>query len=125
MCGQALQQIDDSTCDAPEDIIRVGGLSKSYGQTVALDNVGFSVRSGEIFGYLGPNGAGKTTTINILSGLLRRDAGKIRVCGADIDCDPVAIKQQIGVAGEESNLYPELTCRRNLEYLGELYGLSR
>ena len=125
MFDQALQQVDDSTNDAPEDIIRVSGLSNSYGQTVALDNVGFSVRSGEIFGYLGPNGAGKTTTINILSGLLRRDAGKIRVCGADIDCDPVAIKQQIGVAGEESNLYPELTCRRNLEYLGELYGLSR
>ena len=125
MFDQALQQVDDSTNDAPEDIIRVSGLSNSYGQTVALDNVGFSVRSGEIFGYLGPNGAGKTTTINILSGLLRRDAGEIRVCGADIDRDPVAVKQQIGVAPEESNLYPELTCRRNLEYLGELYGLSR
>jgi len=125
VCGQALQQVNDSTSDTPEQIIRVGGLSKSYGKTVALDNVGFSVRRGEIFGYLGPNGAGKTTTINVLCGLLKRDTGKVRLCDNDIDWDPVAVKQQIGVVPEESNLYPELTCRRNLEYLGELYGLSR
>jgi len=122
---QVPQEADDSTNSASKDVIWVSGLSKSYGKTVALDNVGFSVRGGEIFGYLGPNGAGKTTTINILSGLLQRDAGEIRICGGDIDLDPVAIKQRIGVVPEESNLYPELTCRRNLEYLGELYGLSR
>ena len=115
----------DSAGNSPESVIRVDGLSKSYGKTVALDNVGFSVRRGDILGYLGPNGAGKTTTINILCGLIGRDAGEVRICGGDIDLDPVAIKQQIGVVPEESNLYPELTCRRNLEYLGELYGLSR
>jgi ABC-2 type transport system ATP-binding protein len=115
----------DSASNSPESVIRVDGLSKSYGKTVALDNVGFSVRRGEIFGYLGPNGAGKTTTINILCGLIGRDTGEVRICGGDIDLDPVAIKRQIGVVPEESNLYPELTCRRNLEYLGELYGLTR
>ncbi len=113
------------TADMPEDIVRVKGLCKSYGETVALDDVSLTVRAGEVFGYLGPNGAGKTTTINILSGLLPRGAGEVRICGAHIDHDPVAVKGQIGVVPEESNLYPELTCRRNLEYLGELYGLSR
>ena len=126
MCEKSPRRPDNSTNDALDDIIiRVAGLSKSYGETVALDNVGFTVGAGEIFGYLGPNGAGKTTTINILCGLLRRDTGQVQVCGTDIDRDPVLVKEQIGVVPEESNLYPELTCLRNLEYIGELYGLSR
>ncbi len=108
-----------------DSVIEVRGLSKSYGQTRALEGMSFALRRGEAFAYLGPNGAGKTTTINILCGLLRRDAGEVRICGLDIDRDPVAVKGLIGVVPEESNLYPELTCRRNLEYLGELYGLDR
>jgi len=110
--------------DAPAKVC-VSGLSKSYGTLKALAEVSFVVRQGEICAYLGPNGAGKTTTINILCGLLPRDAGEVSVCGMDIARDPVAVKQRIGVVPEESNLYPELTCRRNLEYLGELYGLQR
>lgn len=111
---------------APADfVIEARGLSKRYGSFQALREVSLVVRKGEILAYLGPNGAGKTTTINILSGLLGRDAGRVRVCGLDIAEDPVGVKQQIGVVPEESNLYPELSCRRNLEYLGELYGLPR
>jgi ABC-2 type transport system ATP-binding protein len=106
-------------------IIEVKGLRKSYGETRALENVDFTVAQGEVFGYLGPNGAGKTTTVNILCDLIRRDAGEVRICGLDLDRDPVAVKGRIGVVPEESNLYPELTCRRNLEYLAELYGLAR
>ncbi|MFZ5450212.1 MAG: ABC transporter ATP-binding protein [Thermodesulfobacteriota bacterium] len=105
--------------------ISVSGLSKSFGSFKALSQVNFSVRRGEIFAYLGPNGAGKTTTIKILSGLLQRDAGEVSICSADVAEDPVFVKQRIGVVPDESNLYPELTCRRNLEYLGELYGLPR
>ena len=106
-------------------VIKVSGLTKRYGDLAALNDVAFAVGKGEIFAYLGPNGAGKTTTIGVLCGLLRRDAGEVSVCGVDIDRDPVAVKQRIGVVPEESNLYPELTCRRNIEYLGELYGLPR
>lgn len=113
------------TADGADSAIEVRGLCKRYGEARALENVGFTVRSGEVFGYLGPNGAGKTTTINILSGLLNRDAGDLTIYGLDIVQDPVAVKRRIGVVPEESNLYPELNCRRNLEYLGELYGLSR
>ncbi len=109
----------------PPEIIRVSGLSKAYGPLQALQGVQFSVRRGEILAYLGPNGAGKTTTIKILSGLLRRDAGEVAICGADVARDPVFVKQRIGVVPDESNLYPELSCRRNLDYLGELYGLPR
>jgi len=105
--------------------VQVCGLEKSYGNMRALRGVTFSVRRGEIFGYLGPNGAGKTTTINILCGLLGRDRGTLAISGMDVERHPVAVKQRIGVVPEESNLYPELTCRRNLEYLGELYGLPR
>ena len=118
--GLAMQKASETN-----GIIQVQGLSKSYGETRALENVAFHVGRSEVFAYLGPNGAGKTTTINVLCGLIPRDAGEVKVCGLDIDKDPVAVKQQIGVVPEESNLYPELTCRRNLEYLGELYGLPR
>jgi ABC-2 type transport system ATP-binding protein len=105
--------------------ISVSGLSKSFGSLKALSEVNFSVQRGEIFAYLGPNGAGKTTTIRILAGLLDRDAGEVSICGADVVRDPVLVKERIGVVPDESNLYPELTCCRNLEYLGELYGLER
>lgn len=105
--------------------IAVSGLSKSFGSLMALSQVNFTVQRGEIFAYLGPNGAGKTTTIRILAGLLPRDAGKVSICGVDVARAPVLVKERIGVVPDESNLYPELTCRRNLEYLGELYGLAR
>lgn len=105
--------------------VRLSGLSKRYAEVQALDRVSLSVRRGEIFAYLGPNGAGKTTTINILCGLVPRDAGEVAVCGADVAVDPVFVKSRIGVVTDSPNLYPELSCRRNLDYLGELYGLAR
>jgi ABC-2 type transport system ATP-binding protein len=105
--------------------VRVTGLTKSYGELKALAGVSFVVRQGEVLAYLGPNGAGKTTTINILCGLLDRDGGEVSICGVDVARDPVFVQSRIGVVPEGSNLYPELACRRNLEYLGELYGLAR
>jgi len=108
-----------------EIAVRVTGLAKTYGAVPALRGVSFEVRRGRVFAYLGPNGAGKTTTINILAGLLPRDAGEVAICGLDVSAEPVAVKSRIGVVTESSNLYPELRCLRNLEYLGELYGLGR
>lgn len=105
--------------------VSVEGLTKNYGALSALAGASFSVPRGGVFAYLGPNGAGKTTTINILCGLLAPDAGRIEVCGLEVRKDPLKIKARIGVVPDESNLYPELSCRRNLDYLGELYGLSR
>jgi len=105
--------------------VEVSGLKKRYGSVQALDGVSLAIAPGEVFGYLGPNGAGKTTTVNILCGLLPRDAGSVAIGGVDVAADPVRVKARIGVVTDSSNLYPELTCRRNLEYLGELYGLGR
>ena len=105
-------------------VVSVRDLRKSYGQVPALAGVSFEVRRGAVFAYLGPNGAGKTTTINILAGLLPRDGGEVAVCGLDVSAHPVEVKSRIGVVTDSSNLYPELKCRRNLEYLGELYGMA-
>jgi len=116
---------NDSAINEQGVALKVEKLAKRYGDLVALDGVSFHVRRGEIFAYLGPNGAGKTTTVNILSGLLGRDGGKVMICGYDLDRDPIRVKEIIGVVPDESNLYPELSCKRNLEYLGELYGISR
>jgi ABC-2 type transport system ATP-binding protein len=117
--GTSVRQADQKTQVA----VRVRDLKKSYGTLVALDGVSFEVSAGCVFSYLGPNGAGKTTTINILCGLLDRDGGEVSILGRDVASDPVYVKSRIGVVTENSNLYPELHCRRNLEYLGELYGL--
>ena len=106
-------------------VVTVRGLAKRYGALEALCGVSFEVARGCIFAYLGPNGAGKTTTINILCGLLKRDGGEVSVLARDVACDPVFVKSRIGVVTENSNLYPELRCRRNLEYIAELYGLPR
>lgn len=105
-------------------VVTVRNLAKRYGALEALGGVSFEAQRGRVFAYLGPNGAGKTTTIKILAGLLPRDAGEVAICGLDVSAKPVAVKSRIGVVTESSNLYPELRCLRNLEYLGELYGLG-
>jgi len=105
--------------------VRARGLRKHFGAIVALDGVSFDGPRGGVLAYLGPNGAGKTTTVRILCGLAERDGGEISILGRDVRSDPLFVKSHIGVVPEASNLYPELGCRRNLEYLGELYGLPR
>jgi len=106
-------------------MIEVRGLTKAFDKIIAVNDISFSVCSGEIFGFLGPNGAGKTTTINILTGLVRPDVGMIRI--NDIDCseNPKAAQHLIGVVPDESNLYPELTGFENLCFCASLYGMHK
>ncbi len=111
--------------DEADLVIQVEGLSKRYGDVRAVDNVGFTVRRGEVFGFLGPNGAGKTTTINVLTGLARADAGTIRIGGVDCTGNPKKGQHLIGVVPDENNLYPELTGFENLCFCGALYGMRR
>lgn len=85
----------------PMFAIIVKDLTKGFGKLEALNKVSFTVRRGDVFGYLGPNGAGKTTSIKILCGMLRRDAGEVKVAGADIEIEPVLVKQRIGVVPDE------------------------
>ncbi len=91
--------------------------------TVAVDDLSFSIKQGEIYSLLGPNGAGKTTTISILSGLLRPTGGDARVGGHSILKDSASVKGLLGVVPQDIALYPDLTARENLDFWGKMYGL--
>lgn len=103
----------------------VSKLTKRYGEVVATNDISFSVKQGELFGFLGPNGAGKTTTINMLTGLARPDAGTINIGGIDCTHNIKAAQHLVGVVPDESNLYPELTGFDNLCFCAALYGMQK
>src|SRR5262245_23156406 len=105
-------------------LLKVGGLSKTFGPTRAVDGAGFEVRAGEIYGLLGPNGAGKTTTISMISGLLKPDAGEISVEGTPFWTAPQKCKQIMGVVPQELAIYDELSGQENLEFWGRIAGLA-
>ena len=107
-----------------ESIILVKELTKQFGNFLAVDNLSFSVKPGEVFGLLGPNGAGKTTTVRLLTGLLRPTTGTVHIAGFDLTQIRL-VKRQIGFLPEISNLYEELTVQRNLSFVGQLYGVPR
>jgi ABC-2 type transport system ATP-binding protein len=105
--------------------VQVAGLSRRFGQFIAVDHVSFSVRQGEIFGFLGANGAGKTTTIRMLCGLLTPSGGSGTVAGYDIIREYEKIKLRIGYMSQKFSLYNDLTVRENIGFFGGIYGLSR
>jgi ABC-2 type transport system ATP-binding protein len=109
----------------PIPLIKTRHLVKKYGDKIAVNDVSFEVRAGEIFGFLGPNGAGKTTTIKMIVGLLQPSSGAIKVNGFDVLTQPLQAKAITGYAPDEPNLYPKLTARELLRFVGELYGLER
>ena len=92
--------------------IEVRGLTRRFGAFVAVDDVSFDVRAGEIFGFLGSNGAGKSTTIRMLCGLLRPTSGTATVGGIDVGADPEAVKRRIGYMSQRFSLYESLTVDR-------------
>jgi len=105
--------------------IEADGLTKYFGELLAVDHVNFQVKKGEIFGFLGPNGAGKTTTIRMLTTLTRPTEGRAKVAGYDVLEDPLRAKQHFGVVPEVSNVYDELSVWNNLMFAGEIYGMSK
>ncbi len=105
-------------------MIQVERLRKVYDQLVAVDDISFEVKPGEIFGLLGPNGAGKTTTISCLSGLIRPTSGTIRIEGRDITQVNSGERTRMGVVPQELALYLELSATENLHYWGGVQGLS-
>ncbi len=110
---------------APADAaIVVRGLTRRFGQFVAVDNVSFDVRKGEIFGFLGSNGAGKSTTIRMLCGLLEPTSGTATVGGADVTSDPEGVKTRIGYMSQRFSLYELLTVDQNIAFFGGVYGLD-
>jgi ABC-2 type transport system ATP-binding protein len=102
--------------------IRTEGLSKRYGETLALDALDLVVGPGEVYGYLGPNGSGKTTTIRLLLGLHRPTAGRAELFGVDAWRDPVNAHQRVAYVAGEPLLWPSLTAAETFEFLARLRG---
>lgn len=104
--------------------IVVENLTRTFGKFTAVDNVSFSVKRGEVFGFLGPNGAGKSTTIRVLCGLLEPTAGSAIVGGYDVSRSPDAVKSTIGYMSQRFSLYEDLTVEQNIDFYGGIYGLE-
>ncbi len=107
-------------------MIEARNLRKTFnkGKVVAVDEVSFSARDGQITGLLGPNGAGKTTTLRMLYTLLKPDSGSMRVDGIDPSDEPLKIKRTLGVVPDSRGLYDRLSARENIRYYGRLHGLA-
>lgn len=101
------------------------GLTKTFGQKVAVNGLNLVVRRGEFFGFLGPNGAGKSTTIKMMVGLLRPTSGTAYIAGVDVWRDPLRAKAAMGVLPEQLNLYDRLSGRELIEFAGRLYDIPR
>lgn len=99
-------------------------LTKRYGEKLAVDEVSFTVQSGEIFGFLGPNGAGKTTTIKMIVGLLQPTTGRVKVAGYDVQEQPLLAKAVSGYVPDTPHLYQKLSGREMLRFVGDLYGIA-
>ena len=110
---------------APDIVIEVEGLTKSFGPRVVVRNLTMQVRRGLIYGFLGPNGSGKTTTIRMLCGLLTPDSGRGTCLGYDIRTQAAQIKQHVGYMTQKFSLYADLSIRENLEFVARVYGLRR
>jgi len=106
-------------------VIVADGLSKSYDDTVAVDNLSFEVHPGSILALLGPNGAGKTTTINMLTTLLPIDEGRASIAGIDVTAQPDVARGLIGLAGQSAAVDEKLTARENLDLFGRLYKIRK
>lgn len=104
--------------------IDVRGLSRRFGAFIAVDDVSFEVKAGEVFGFLGSNGAGKSTTIRMLCGLLRPTSGTALVGGIDVAADPEGVKRRIGYMSQRFSLYELLTVDQNITFWGGIYGLD-
>ncbi|HEY7659783.1 MAG TPA: ATP-binding cassette domain-containing protein [Actinomycetota bacterium] len=103
-------------------MLELDGLTRRFGDVVALDDVSFSVPEGQLLGFVGPNGAGKTTAMRIALGVLRADAGQVRWRGRPVDLE---IRRRFGYMPEERGLYPKMRVIDQLEYLARLHGLER
>jgi len=104
-------------------VIRVTNLHKRFGDFVAVEDVSFEVRPGEIFGLLGPNGAGKTTTLRMIATLLKPTRGAITVAGFDALEEPEQVRRHLGVLSEHTGLYDRLTAEENVRYFARLRDL--
>ncbi len=102
-------------------VVHAEGLSKRFGETLALDSLDLSIERGSVLGVLGPNGAGKTTAVRILTTLLRADGGRATIDGIDVDADPRGVRTRIGLTGQYAAVDERLTATENLELIGRFF----
>ncbi len=105
-------------------MIKTEGLLKKFQDVVAVDRLDLEVPAGEIFGFLGPNGAGKTTTVKLLTGLLKPTAGRSWIGGIDVQRDPRGAKKIMGLVPDQPYVYPHLTGKEFLRFIGDLYDVD-
>ncbi|MCL4786122.1 MAG: ABC transporter ATP-binding protein [Verrucomicrobia bacterium] len=102
-------------------MIEVAGLTKLYGDFVAVNELSFAVQAGEVMGLVGPNGAGKTTTLRCLAGIIPPTRGAIRICGGDLTRDPIPAKRQLAFLTDEPRLFDYLTVWQHLNFVARIY----
>ncbi len=105
-------------------MLEIQNLSKHFGPIAAVDGIGFRVERGTVLGFLGPNGAGKSTTMKMITGFLHPSSGTVRVCGFDVQDQPLEAKRRIGYLPEGAPLYPDMTPAGLLDFVAEIRGLS-
>jgi len=105
--------------------IRAEGLTRRFGELIAVDDVDLTIPRGQIYGFLGPNGSGKTTTIRMLCGLLTPSGGEVEVLGYRIPKQAESLRRSIGYMTQRFSLYEDLSVRENLDFMAEIYSLSR
>lgn len=106
----------------PKHIVEVKGLTKKYGQKTVVNKISFSVKEGEVFGILGPNGAGKTTTLEMIETIREIDGGKVTVDGIDVEEDPQAVKNIIGVQQQTPAFMDKVKLKEHIEQMASIYG---
>src|SRR3990172_6093347 len=105
-------------------MIQVEGLTKLYGEFVALHDLSFAVQPGEVLGLVGPNGAGKTTTLRCLAGIIPPSRGAVRVCGHDLAHDPIGAKRELAFFTDEPRLFDYLTVWQHLNFVARIYRVT-
>jgi ABC-2 type transport system ATP-binding protein len=105
-------------------VIDVSGLTRLYGDLIAVDHLSFGVAPGEIMGLVGPNGAGKTTTLRSIAGIIRPTTGTITIAGADLAKDPLAAKRALAFIPDEPELFEYLTVEEHLRFVARMYGVT-
>ena len=108
----------------PNIVLQAEGLTKRYGELVAVDDLSLDIYEGEVLGFLGPNGAGKTTSISMMCGLLKPDAGRVLVHGQPIAGGASDVRTRVGICPQEIVLWSHLTCIEQLQFIGEMYGVD-